>query len=66
MSTPLNKLVSLLDKTLGVNAFHDVSNNGLQLALMELETQVNSIPYNATGAALIEAATELRREVGAG
>ena len=40
MSTPLNKLVSLLDKTLGVNAFHDVSNNGLQLANSGTVTRV--------------------------
>ena len=32
MSTPLNKLVALLDKALDVCAFRDVSNNGLQLA----------------------------------
>ena len=32
MNIALNALAALLDKTLGVSAFHDASNNGLQLA----------------------------------
>ena len=32
MPTSLDTLVSLLDRTLDVAAFHDASNNGLQLA----------------------------------
>lgn len=40
MPTSLNALVSLLDRTLDVAAFHDASNNGLQLANSGAVTRV--------------------------